>query len=310
MSVIIPVYNTAQYLRECLESVLAQTHRNLEIICIDDGSTDDSAALLEEIAATDERLRIIRREHEGVGATRNAGIDAATGELLTFVDSDDLVEPELVETMVHALGGTDTVLPGWPGARRLAAGPEVIAPGIRLGTLNTHGKILRAALIRSHAIRFEEDLPLREDIIFNAAYLLHAKTVTLVPEQFYRHRPRPGSLTSAFRPDKVRELATANARLEALTQPLKSPEFSSLFNYLQIRSLISAGLNLHHPNSTIPRDEASRLLRTWQRETGRLPVSHGDLQMRLVGLLFRVLGLTGTVSLIHRLKQLRARLPR
>ena len=310
VSVVIPVHNTASYLRECLSSVLAQTHRNLEVICIDDGSTDESVSVLQEIASGDPRLRIIRREHEGVGATRNTGIRVASGELLTFVDSDDVVSPALVETLVSALGNADAVMSGWPGERKSISGADAIAPGIRLGTLNTHGKLLRTDVLHDHSVRFEDDLPLREDIIFNVRYLLSVAYVNLLPEQLYQHRPRPGSLTTAFRPNKYDELMTANERLAGLTAHMYTLEFRSLINHLWIRSLISAGLNLHHPESGRTSAEISQQLHEWQRGAGRLPVNHGDLQMLLVGALFKILGLNSTVSLVHWLKQLRARLPR
>jgi glycosyltransferase involved in cell wall biosynthesis len=307
--VVIPVYNTAAYLEDCLTSVLAQTYTNLEIVCVDDGSTDDSLAVLQQIADGDPRVRVIRRKHEGVGATRNTGIRVASGELLTFVDSDDVVSPTLVETLVSALGHTDAVMSGWPREGRIVDSATAIAEGIRLGTLNMHGKLLRTEVLRDHTVLFEEDLSLREDIIFNAGYLLQARRITLLPEQLYKHRPRPGSLTSAYRPHKYEELTSANSRLAGLTGHLHTPEFASLVNYLQIRSLISAGLNLHHPDSQVPSASAARLLRTWQKDAGDLPVRHGDPKMRLVGLLYNALGLNGTVGVIHRLKWLRAKLP-
>ena len=310
VSVVIPVYNTAAYVSECLVSVLAQTHWNLEIICVDDGSTDDSLALLERVAESDPRVRVVKREHQGVGATRNVGIEEASGELLTFVDSDDVVSPTLVETLVSALGHTDAVMSGWPREGRIVDSATAIAEGIRLGTLNMHGKLLRTEVLRDHTVLFEEDLSLREDIIFNAGYLLQARRITLLPEQLYKHRPRPGSLTTAYRPHKYEELTSANSRLAGLTGHLHTPEFASLINYLQIRSLISAGLNLHHPDSQVPSTSAARLLRTWQRDAGDLPVRHGDPKMRVVGLLYNALGLTGTVSPVHRLKGLRAKLTR
>ncbi|WP_425307936.1 glycosyltransferase family 2 protein [Ammonicoccus fulvus] len=310
VSVVIPVYNTAPYLVECLETVLDQTHRNLEVICVDDGSVDHSTELLDRIALTDPRVRVIRQDHHGVGATRNVGIRAATGELLTFVDSDDLVAPTLVETLVDALGKADAVFSAWPGERRTVCGPEAIAPGIRLATLNTTGKLLRTVVQREHDILFDEGLKLREDIIFNTKYLLRAREVVLTPERLYQHRPRPGSLTTGFRPDKHRELAEADARLAELTRELHTPRFTSLLNYLRIRSFISAGLNLHHADSPLSHAESVKTLRTWQENSGPLPVRHGDVPMLVTGWLFRLLGPARATALAHGLKQFRGRLTR
>ncbi len=99
VSIIVPVYNVAPYLRQCLDSVVNQTLRDIEIICVDDGSTDGSAAILAEYAAKDPRVKVLTREHTNAGAARNAGMAVATGEYLGFVDSDDFVEPEAFERM-------------------------------------------------------------------------------------------------------------------------------------------------------------------------------------------------------------------
>ena len=97
VSVIIPVYNVEAYLRQCLDSVVNQTLRDIEIICIDDGSTDGSPAILAEYAAKDQRVKVLIREHTNAGAARNAGMSVATGEYLGFVDSDDWCELTLFE---------------------------------------------------------------------------------------------------------------------------------------------------------------------------------------------------------------------
>ena len=91
-SIIIPVYNVAQYLRECLDSVLSQTVTDWEAICVDDGSTDGSGAILAEYAAKDKRFKVIRQANAGVSAARNAGISNATGEYITYLDGDDVYD--------------------------------------------------------------------------------------------------------------------------------------------------------------------------------------------------------------------------
>lgn len=102
ISVIIPVYNVEKYLRECLDSVLAQTYTNLEIILIDDGSTDSSGAICEEYAGNDSRIRVIHQKNSGVSTARNIGIEQSGGSYLTFADSDDILHPEYVQVMLEA----------------------------------------------------------------------------------------------------------------------------------------------------------------------------------------------------------------
>ena len=97
MSVIIPVYNAQEYLRQCLDTVAGQTLENIEIICVDDGSTDSSAQILSEYAAADPRFVVLRQENAGAGAARNKGLSAAKGRYLSFLDSDDFFEADMLE---------------------------------------------------------------------------------------------------------------------------------------------------------------------------------------------------------------------
>ena len=99
VSVIIPVYNSASYLKKCLDSVLAQTMQELEIILVNDGSTDGSPAILEDYALRDARIRIISQENQGLSGARNTGIRAARGSFLTFLDSDDYLDPRFCRTL-------------------------------------------------------------------------------------------------------------------------------------------------------------------------------------------------------------------
>ncbi len=101
VSLVIPVYNAAPYLRQCLDSILAQTWQELDIVCVNDGSKDESLAILEEYAAKDERIRVFSKENEGKGAAsaRNLGMSKAVGEYIQFVDSDDFFAYDMVETL-------------------------------------------------------------------------------------------------------------------------------------------------------------------------------------------------------------------
>lgn len=103
ISVIIPVYNTAPYLKRCLDSVLQSTYRNLEIICVNDGSTDESPTILEQYRALDDRVVVIDQNNSGVSAARNTGMARATGDFISFVDSDDWVHPQMFEVLRNAM---------------------------------------------------------------------------------------------------------------------------------------------------------------------------------------------------------------
>lgn len=103
ISVIVPVYNVEGYLEKCIQSITTQTYTNLEILVVDDGSTDTSPALCDELAETDTRIQVIHKKNGGLSSARNSGIDAASGEYYVFVDSDDYIHPQMIEQLYSRL---------------------------------------------------------------------------------------------------------------------------------------------------------------------------------------------------------------
>lgn len=310
VAVVIPVYNAAVYLDECLSSVLAQTHNYLELVCVDDGSTDDSLEVLTRIAATDPRMRVIPRPHRGPSAARNTGIDAARGDFLTFVDSDDTVSPDLIARLLDRIGAQDLVVSGWAGEPRVLGRYIAVYDGLRHGLLNTTSKLYRLGLIRSHGVRFDEDLAIGEDVEFNIRCLLAAGGAAVIPNELYQHRRRPHSLTTSYRASKHEDLRLLGARLRALTETISTPELDSLLNYLGIRNLISAGLNLFHEDSTVSASEARSLMHDWPVEAGPLPVGGRDPNLRGTYLLYRLLGLRRVTWMAKQAKDLKRRVRR
>ena len=103
VSVIIPAYNIEDYIGRCLDSVISQTYKNLEIIVVDDGSRDHTGEILDNYAKKDRRIKVIHKENGGVSSARNKGIEAAEGDYIGFIDGDDLIEPEMYKTLVDLL---------------------------------------------------------------------------------------------------------------------------------------------------------------------------------------------------------------
>lgn len=106
ISVIVPVYNVGPYIRRCLDSILAQTERDIEVILIDDGSTDGCGEICDGYAHADDRVRVIHNENRGLAATRNTGLELANGEYISFIDSDDWIEPETFSELLKAASAT------------------------------------------------------------------------------------------------------------------------------------------------------------------------------------------------------------
>ena len=102
LSIIVPVYNTEKYLERCMDSIVNQTLKNIEIIIVDDGSKEECAVLCDEISKTDSRIKVVHKENGGLGFARNTGLEVANGEYIGFVDSDDYIERVMCETLYNA----------------------------------------------------------------------------------------------------------------------------------------------------------------------------------------------------------------
>ena len=105
ISVIIPIYKVEQYLDECVESIIKQTYKNLEIILVDDGSPDGCPQMCDEWARKDERIRVVHKKNGGLSSARNAGLDVATGEYVSFVDSDDFIATDALRSLYERFHG-------------------------------------------------------------------------------------------------------------------------------------------------------------------------------------------------------------
>ena len=103
ISIIVPIFNIEKYLSRCLDSILEQTYKNLEVILVDDGSVDNSGMIADKYARKDQRIKVIHQVNQGVSAARNTGIDLATGDYIGFVDGDDYIEPDMYEILMRII---------------------------------------------------------------------------------------------------------------------------------------------------------------------------------------------------------------
>ena len=228
ISVIMPVYNTEQYLRGALASVLGQTYTDLELIAVNDGSTDSSPEILKEAAASDKRVRIIDQPNGGVSRARNAALDAARGEWIYFMDSDDAIDPDMLKKLMELSEGADVVISG-VNEHDLKKDKEVITayglPDVTLRSREEIGdylenifryskrgvfwnflwnRLTRADLIRDAHLRFEEDVRLGEDFLFNTEVLKRASFVRVTGAAYYHYFVRGfQSLTGRFDPNEL-----------------------------------------------------------------------------------------------------------
>lgn len=213
ISVIVPVYNTENYLEKCIRSIMNQTYKNLEIITINDGSTDNSLSILENLKKEDDRIIIINQENMGVSKARNKGLDYVTGEFIGFVDSDDFLEEDMYEIMIkHLIEENADLCRIKAFIYNREGGIEEISNDRKIYTYNNELEIMNVylqnelkiavwdKLFRKSAvenIRFDSSL-FNEDAVYVWEACLNSRKVVMDTKQLYHHIKRPNnSLTSA-----------------------------------------------------------------------------------------------------------------
>lgn len=225
VSIVVPVYNVEAYLAGCLESALGQTLCDIEVICVDDGSTDESPSILRAAAARDGRVRVVSVPNAGPSAARNRGMDAARGDIVMFLDADDALRPDACAVVSRVFGESDTdivtfgarCLPEGAGGARLArclsprdARYDGFSPDI-LFKENARPYIWRSAFRRlfldGQGLRFCEDLAFGEDQVFHFAAYPRARATVLLSDKLYDYRAdRQGSLMDGSRKDDERRV--------------------------------------------------------------------------------------------------------
>ena len=229
-SIIIPVYNVEPYLRECLASVLQQSFADWEAICVNDGSTDNSAAILEEYGHKDGRFKFVNQSNGGLSAARNTGLKAAEGDYVLFLDSDDWLEPRALETISESLAGEDMLC--FSGRRYFEEErqyreadqmkPRAYATGMDYYNENALLSrdfafvcvVLRAykrAFLLDHQLWFKEGI-YHEDNLFTPLACYYAGKVKVINDCLYDYRVRANSITTTGNVKRLRDLlGTANA---------------------------------------------------------------------------------------------------
>lgn len=200
ISVIVPVYNVERYLPRCLDSILAQTFTDFELLLIDDGSKDNSGHICDEYAKVDNRIRVFHNENRGVSSARNTGLDNACGEWITFIDSDDYVEDNFLEKLFQSTN-SDLKISGYTSfgcyneekiyCTTFISKNEI---GMCLSKfLNDHifrvpwAKLFRLNIINNNKLRFDTNLKICEDTIFVQQYLCFIDNLTFISIKSYNY---------------------------------------------------------------------------------------------------------------------------
>jgi len=314
VSVIVPVYHVERYLAKCLDSLLAQTLQDLEIIIVYDSSTDSSAALVEAYRSKDSRIRVVDRPNTGVSSSRNAGLEQVSGEFTAFVDADDWVAADMLESLLGeaVASQADIVLCTYmkeyenrsvekhfdlpdrveysPAETRRVllcrlVGPigQELARPENLDSFGTvWGKVYRSSLLMDNGLRFVDLLEIgtNEDCLFNLQAFAVARTTVFIRRALYHYRrDNPDSITSAYRPQLRQQWERLFHRIETFIKENSLPaEFWEAFSNRKALCMFSLAKNVLHNSDDKDFRSRYRKLRSLLKDTV-LSVAVGKLPL-------------------------------
>jgi len=246
ISIIIPIYNVEQYLRDCLNSVVAQTYPDYEVICVNDGSTDGSLLIINEFKEKHAQITIITQQNKGLSAARNVGIKAAKGDYLFFLDSDDWIEPDSIMILAEKQNGEDLIC--FNGRRYFENGTnEEPDSGIEETKLTSWEYYCKYALVRrkfhfvcsvlrlyrreyllEKKLFFEENI-YHEDNLFTPLACYYARKVKVIPDCLYMYRIREGSIMQTSNVQKLFDMIRVANKLSDFFIPIKNIDKRQLY---------------------------------------------------------------------------------
>jgi len=224
ISIIVPVYNAGKFLDRCIDSILNQTYENIEVILVNDGSTDNSGKLCEMYAHKDHRVKVIHQENSGPSIARNIGLEKANGTYIQFVDADDYIDEKMTETLVNEINkNADIVICAYKIVSKKIDGKLdfVYSNSYRYPQMNKiefldefgqffkdyyvnyiWNKLYKACTIKKNNIRFDTSIKWGEDLIFNLNYLNYCDKITIIDEPLYNYvNYNDFSITTSYNKD-------------------------------------------------------------------------------------------------------------
>lgn len=253
VSVIIPAYNVGDYLEECIQSLVCQTYTTYEIIIIDDGSTDNTYDVGKGFTLYNTKIKIFHQENQGVSIARNIGMQKANGKYYIFVDADDIVMPQYIESLVKCIEKADMGMISFTSER------EKLTNNIRMNIVYNNAsdmiegllceekydgylwnKIFKKNIIEDNRLMFKKNIAVWEDLLFVLEYLKYCNKIAISDDKLYYYRYREGSAVNNFKIDKYRSKyeVMAEIRRQKLCNTNHSRKrisflyFETMFSYL------------------------------------------------------------------------------
>jgi len=234
ISIIVPVYNVAEYLPRCMDSILCQTHKELEILLINDGSTDTSGAICDKYAGIDNRVRVIHQKNGGVSKARNAGLDVANGTWIGFVDPDDAIKPNMYDALLKSAVESKKqcsvcgmVEYHTDGSQAMHIAEQISNPTLTEESLvyvlkniylrSVANKLFhRSLIIDNNPVRFDANIHAGEDMLFVVQAFTLANGAAYVPEALYCYFRRENSASFCFNKNKLSVVLALDRIIQAL----------------------------------------------------------------------------------------------
>jgi len=277
------VYNASDYLPECLNSIQRQSLKEIEILVINDGSTDSSLDIIESFAKVDSRIHVINQKNSGPGASRNSGIRVAKGKYIGFVDADDLVEPAIFQRLYEAMedSGSDFCV---CNAKVIENGQENLRlKKLKEGTIDfisdrtraiedlmqfkydyaNWNKLYSRRIITDNSILFAEHITKGEDLLFNLIYFLHCNKGCVVDMALYKYIVRNSSLMQNNKFSVMKDFTNVARQFEYYVSENKSAELLQAFRYEMLRVCLYELLRFVHDisRSNQPFSEKKKLIK-------------------------------------------------
>ena len=288
ISLIVPVYKTEKYLRQCIDSLINQTFQDIEIILVDDGSPDNSPAICDEYAAKDQRIKVIHKKNAGVSEARNSGIDAAQGDFMMFVDSDDWMELDGCEILYHEYlrTGADTVIGDVFSAsdtrktRIHVYDESYISEDISFfreyqraclgygynprpypdqkynvtGIGSPWNKLFSNEIISDNRLRFDPYVKgIYDDNLFVLHYFNHVKKIAYIAEPVYDYRSVQDSITKSYKANTLDISARIFERIRNFIRDQENPDFFIKASYIYVIRRLSQELNVYYFSDNNPK---------------------------------------------------------
>ena len=285
VSIIIPVYNAEKYINNCINSVLGQTYKNIELILVDDGSTDSSGFICDEYAKKDYRVRVIHQENFGPSVARNTGIIVARGTYIQFVDSDDSLESNMIYKLVDAMkNNVQLTICGYKSIKKnkrktIIQENNPFIQGIyqynefieHLGELykdslinSPCNKLYVSEIIKKYKIYFIEDLKMGEDLLFNLNYIKVCKYISIINDSLYNYSKfNNASLTTSFKKDLFENQQMLFQKVRAFLMDNNSYKGENKFfvGVSYTNSIINCLDNLFHKDSDLTSNDIKEQLK-------------------------------------------------